>query len=135
MSATKAPLRGSVQGEAARRYVDFTYRKPVMQPVTLHSVDPHRLDPLHEYPRDTCMDLLDLRTVDLADFEVRVLPPGPNGMRPAEVWMLPNEYTEARESRRVLEVQVSIAQVTLRRVLEEIARMAFRDPIRGPRRG
>lgn len=101
---------GTVQGAAARKFPGFTYRKPVQAPVDIWQLDPERLHPAHEYPRSVNPPgEPSLKTVDLADYVVRVGPAGRDGMSVVQVWMLPNEYTDAKKSLLVCEFMVAHA--------------------------
>ena len=105
---------GTVQGEAARLYACYTYRKPVMVPVDIWHLDPERLHPAHEYPRSVNPPSQpNMQTVELADYVVRFCASGNDGMSTVQVWMQPNDYTAARKPLMVCEFQVPNA-LTLR---------------------
>lgn len=117
---------GTVQGEAAKRYAGFTYRKPVLAPVDAWNIDPDRLHPANEYPRFVSPPSApNTRHVDLADYVVKIGDNSSNGMSRVQLWMRPNEYTTAKAEKLVLEFDASNA-FTLRRVYhDEALRRAF----------
>jgi hypothetical protein len=130
---------GTVQGEAARLYAGFTYRKPVMARIdSIFQLDPERLHPAHEYPRSVNPPSQpNTKTVDLADYVVRLGASGNDGMSPVQVWMQPNEYTAARKPLLVCEFQVSNALTLRHEYRAEAERRAFVKPnvgIEPPRR-
>jgi hypothetical protein len=123
---------GTVQGEAARLYAGFTYRKPVMAPVDIWQLDPERLHPAHEYPRSVNKPSKNpLRTVELADYVVKIGGAGSDGMSAVHVWMQPNEYTEARKPMLVCEFRVAGATMFRHEYRDMAVRMTFRDKLEG----
>lgn len=100
--------QGTVQGEAARRYAGYTYRKPVMAQVDIGQLYPERLHPAQEYPRSVNPPSPpNLQTVDLADYMVRIGASVNDSTTPVQVWMMPNEYTAARKPLLVCEFNAS----------------------------
>lgn len=133
-------IKGTVHGEAARKYADFTYRKEIIYSLTLHSVDPDRVDPMHEYPRycPTPRQTSTINTLDLADYAVWIGYEDDFDMSSVEVWMVPNgSLTQARSPSRVH--QFNVADVWTRKirqewVVAEAMRQAFRPSERNPHR-
>ncbi len=120
---------GTVQGEAARLYAGYTYRKPVMARVDIWQLDPERLHPAHEYPRSVNPPSQpNTKTVDLADYVVRIGASGSDGMSPVQVWMQPNKYTAACKPLLVCEFQVAHALRLRHEYLAEAERRAFVTP-------
>lgn len=112
---------GTVQGEAAKRYAGFTYRKPVLAPVDVWNIDPDRMHPANEYPRSVSPPSApNTRHVDLADYVVKIGDNSSNGMSRVQLWMRPNEYTAAKAAKLVLEFDASNA-FTLRRMYQDEA--------------
>jgi hypothetical protein len=125
---------GTVQGEAARLYAGYTYRKPVMVRVDAWQFDPERLHPAHEYPRSVSPPSQpNAQAVDLADYVVRVGSSGNDGMSPVQVWMQPNEYTAARKPLLVCEFQVAHALTLRHEYRTEAEWLAFVKPNVKPR--
>jgi hypothetical protein len=123
-------VNGRVTGEAARVLAEFAYRLPVLEPVTLHSVDPHRLNPLHEYPRDTGMDVPHLRTMDFADYQFKVDAKGPDGLAEATLTMRANKYTAAKQDRTVWRAKVSHPTLFWEQYCDEALEAVFRRAYR-----
>jgi len=120
---------GTVQGEAARLYAGYTYRKPVMAPVDIWQLDPERLHPASEYPRSVNPPSQpNTKAVDLADYVVRIGARGNDGMSPVQVWMQPNEYTAALKPLLVCEFQVANALTLRHEYRAEAERRAFVKP-------
>lgn len=82
--------KGSVQGYAARKFLDYTYQVPILVPPGIRwnfTGFPPKLD-----------------FVDLADYEVRTV-----NIEDAvlyQVWMIPNKYTCAKAERKVWQIRV-----------------------------
>lgn len=120
---------GTVQGEAARLYVGYTYLKPVMAFVDSWQLDPERLHLAHEYPRSVNQPSQpNMQVVELADYVVRFGAGGGDGMSPVQVWMQPNEYTAARKPLLVCDLQVSNALTLRHEYCAEAERRAFVKP-------
>jgi hypothetical protein len=120
---------GTVQGEAARLYAGFTYRKPVIARVDAWQLDPERLHPAHEYPRSVNPPTQpNTQAVELADYVVRIGASGDGCMSPVQVWMQPNEYTAARKPLLVYEFKVSNALTLRHEYRAEAERLAFVKP-------
>lgn len=120
---------GTVQGEAARLYAGYTYRKPVMARVDIWQLDPERLHPAHEFPRSVNPPSQpNTQAVDLADYVVRIGACGNDGMSPVQVLMQPNEYTAASKPLLVCEFQVSNALALRHEYRAEAERRAFVKP-------
>lgn len=120
-------VTGTVQGEAARSYPDFCYRHPIMEPLTLHSVDPDRVNPMHEYPRWSSKpgDHSTMRTVDLAKYRITIGSIGDYGMAQVDVWMVPCEYTIAKAEKRVCGFRVANPMLFRDHYIDEAMKMAF----------
>jgi hypothetical protein len=88
--------RGTVQGDAALKYVGFRYRKAVPPPPIscIWDIDPDRVYADREYPRFTGIHQSRMKVIDVADYEIRTFrePQGLTTMR-GEVWMMPNRYS------------------------------------------
>lgn len=122
---------GMVQGEAARLYAGYTYRKPVMVRVDAWQLDPERLHPAHEYPRSVnAPSQPNTQAVELADYSVRVGAAGDDGMSLVQVWMLPNEYTAAAEPLLVCDFKVAHALTLRHEYRDEALTRAFGQPYR-----
>ena len=121
---------GTVQGEAARLYAGFTYRKPVLVRIdSIFHLDPERLHPTSEYPRSVNPPSQpNTQTVELADYVVRIGASGNDGTSPVQVWMQPNEYTAARKPVLVCEFQASNALTLRHEYRAEAERRAFVKP-------
>jgi hypothetical protein len=120
---------GTVHGEAARLYAGYTYRKPVMAPVDIWQIDPERLHPAHEYPRNVNPPSQpNTQTVDLADYVVRIGASGIDGMIPVQVWMQPNEHTSARKALLVCEFMALNALTLQHEYRAEAEQRAFVKP-------
>jgi hypothetical protein len=104
-------LKGTVQGPAACKYLDYTYLEPIVWPLDMWTMYPDRWHPVLEFPRDvikiTKESCLHLRSRELADYMVRIGETDNTGAVLVEVWMMPNEHTAAREQRLVLQFQVA----------------------------
>lgn len=119
-------FRGTVQGEAARKYAGYTYRKALIEPLTLHSADPDRLNPMHEFPRFCPPPSLDgPRIVDLANYMVKFGQTGHDGMATVEVFVMPNEYTAAKEPMGVLRFHVAHPFILRHTYVDEALKRAF----------
>jgi len=113
--------QGIVQGAAARKYAGYTYREPVIARVNIWQlVDTERLHPACEV----------LQAVDLADYSVRVGATDSDGMSLVQVWVMPNEYTAAREPMLVLQSKVAHALTLRREFRDEALARSFREPHR-----
>jgi hypothetical protein len=119
---------GKVTGAAARKYPGYCWREPVYRPLTLRDVDPNRLDPLHEYPRDTALYLPDTATVDLCAYEFRIGATELDGLAPATLTLLPGQYTQAKDKSVVWRARVSLGGAFWRRYLDEALDEAFSPP-------
>lgn len=119
-------FRGTVKDEAARTFAGFTYRKPIIPPVDIWSLDPERLHPAHEYPRSVNPPSHPHTPyVELADYDVTIGSMGPDGMNPVQVWMLPNEFTAAMKPMQVCEFRVSNALTLRHEYVDEALKRAF----------
>ncbi len=131
--------QGTVQGEAARLYAGYTYRKPVMDSVDAWQIDPERLHPAHEYPRSVNPPSQpNTQTVDLADYVVRIGASGNDGTSLVQVWMQPNKYTDASKPLLVCEFNASNVLTLRHEYRAEAERRAFVKPnaeLTGPRVG
>ncbi len=124
-------FQGTVQGAAARKYAGYTYRKPVMARVDIWQLDPERLHPAHEYPRSVNPPSQpEMQVVELAKYSVRVGPTDDAGMSPVQVWVMPNEYTAAREPLLVCEFKVAHAFTLRHEYCDEALTRAFGEPYR-----
>ena len=113
-------VRITVQGEAARKYREFTYLKPIPLPIDIRHIDPERVNPAQEFPRyiDTPREPA-IKVVELADCEIEVSDTDVPNKYLVQVRMIPNDYTPAKASRVVGEMNVSIA-TDLSRELEDL---------------
>ena len=118
---------GTVQGEAARLYTGFTYRKPVVTCIdSILQFDPERLYQTSEYPRSVNPPSRpNMQTVDLADYVVRIGDSGNDGVSLVQIWMCPNEYTAARTPLLVYEFQVAHALTLRHGYCAELERWVF----------
>ena len=117
---------GTVQGDAARLYAGYTYRKPVMARVDAWQLDPERLHPAHEYPRSVNPPSQpNVQAVELADYVVRIGASSADGMSPVQVWMQPNDYTAAHKPLLVCEFKVAHALTLRHENRAEAERRAF----------
>lgn len=118
-----------MQGEAARLYAGYTYRKPVMAPVDIWQLDPERWHSAHKYPRSVNPpSQANMQTVDLADYVVRIGASGNDGMSQVQVLMKPNEYTAARKPLLVCEFKASNVLTLRHEYRAEAERRAFVKP-------
>lgn len=121
-------FRGTVQGADARKYAGYTYRKPLKSHVDIWQLDPERLSPWNEYPRSVNPPgQPNLKYVDLADYSVNVSGPDSCCMCTVQVWMQPNQYTEARTPLLVFEFKVAHALTHQHEYRDEALRCAFND--------
>ena len=120
-------LIGRVQGLAARKYGEFTYRLAIPTEVSMLSIDPDGLNPLHEYPRFVSKPSEPhLSVVELADYVVKILPPENAGMHSVQVWMMPNQYTSSKIERLVCEFFAANAYVLRKECFDEALRRTFK---------
>ena len=125
-------VRGTVQGEAARKYPEYTYLKPILVPLDIFQLDPERLRASDEYPRSVNPPSLPaIRTKDLADYCVTAGPEDAAGQCKVEVVLLPNEHTCAKKPKSIFRVWVSpldtIQSATKDTLLDEIVKRAFSE--------
>jgi hypothetical protein len=102
-------VTGRVHGAAARKYAGYCYRKPIKTRLDIFSIDPARIDPLHEYPRiiEKPMYPAECKTVDLADYEAFIGAMNEKGESQLTITMLPNEYTQAEVPLVVYEMTIN----------------------------
>ncbi len=108
---TDAKLKGTVQGKAARKYPDYTYRAPVEQSVNIWTLDPGRWYPTEEFPRDVLgiNPVPRLQVIELADYVVQVDEVNKKtGACCVRVWVIPNQYTVACKPLLALEFQAAL---------------------------
>ena len=118
---------GTVQGEAANKYQDFRYRKAIETKIDIWNIDPERIDPANEYPRYVNPPSLErLKTVDLADYEVKVESLQDDGTREVQVWMMPNKYTPAVQPRVVYSVAVAGTSIDIEQFVDYTLERVFR---------
>ena len=105
-------VTGKVHGAAASKYAGYCYRKPIKTRPDIFSIDPARIDPLHEYPRivEKPIHTANLKTVDLADYEAAIGAMNEKGESQLTITMLPNEYTQA-------EVPLVVYEMTIHGIL------------------
>ena len=119
-------FRGTVIGQAARKYPGFTYRKPVPAKIDIWQLDPERAHPAHEFPRSVNPPSQpNTQASDLADYTVSIGAAGADGLSPVRVSMRPNQYTGATKPLTVLEFHVANAFELRREYVEEAERRAF----------
>lgn len=95
-------ISGTVQGEAARKYGEFTYRKPIPSHIDIWQLDPERVNPTQEFPRYVNPPRQPAtKIVELADYEIEVSDIAYSLDSRVEVRLIANEYTEANEDRVV----------------------------------
>jgi hypothetical protein len=102
-------IRGTGQVYGAHRFPDYTYKQVVYAPIDLWSVDPARLNPCEQFPRsDNPIRIRPLPYVDLIDYCLKISEDDAMrlGSGVAQVWLQPNEYTAAREEKKVWECTV-----------------------------
>lgn len=102
-------VTGKVHGAAARKYYDYCYRRPVKTRLDIFSIDPSRIDPLHEYPRilEKPMYSAECKTIDLADYEAVIGAMNEKVESRLTITMLPNEYTQAEVPLIVYEMTIN----------------------------
>lgn len=120
--------QGTVQGAAARRYPEFTWRKPVLRPITtIWDLDPERLTAADPYPRSVNPpSAAPAPYVELVDYEVRIGSAQPTGLAPVSVWLVPNEYTQSKVPRCVLAFEAANAFVLRDTYIDEAVCRAFK---------
>jgi hypothetical protein len=129
----KETITGTVQGEYARRYPSYMYRKPVEEPLAPYELYADRVYWDREYPRwKEAIGSNKIRFVELADYSVptRVNPLYPNVIR-VEIWAQPNQYTKAKDAMLLREFVIS-RELFLNTwkdwLLDELIREAFGPP-------
>lgn len=122
-------VTGKVRDRSARKFQAYCYRKPIKTRLDIYSVDPARLDPLHEYPRSEGKPACsaECKTVDLADYEAVIGPTNEKGESRLSITMLPNEYTEAEESAVVFEMTINGILPNSGFCIDEAIRCCFSD--------
>ena len=119
---------GHVQGVAARRYAGFSYRVPVFAEVTMRQLDPERLNYADEYPRSVNPPSNpNLQTKDVADFVVKIGGADLDGMCSVQVWLKPNQYTQAKAPIQLCEFHAANALTLRHEYCDEALRRAFRE--------
>ncbi len=123
---------GTVQGEAARRYRMFCYRKAILQPIDALTVHEHtRLRYDQEYPRYLNPPThISMKTVDLCDYEV-VFVRGPWRMQFTEtlqVRLLPNDYTWAKEPKVIWSANVANSNLHHKEYIDKALKEVFGGP-------
>lgn len=80
------------------------------KPMTLHSLDPNRLDPLHEYPRDTAIyyETIESMTELVADFRAEIVDGEDGFFKTFNLYIVPSKYSQTKEERLAYKMQVSI---------------------------
>ena len=117
---------GTVQGTAARKFAGFTYRHPAVSTMDLWNLDPERLNYADAYPRSVnppCQP--NTKTVDLADYVVKIGATSSDGTIRLQVYVLPNQYTSAKEPLLVHECHVSNALTLSHEYRNEAVRRVF----------
>lgn len=122
-------IKGTVQGDAARMYRDFTYTKPIYQKLqSVWDVDPERLNYCDEYPRSVNPPKEDsYKTVELADYTVQIS--ASDGIGTIDVCMQPNSYTYARVARQVGRMYASLAILNKDEVIDDFLKRVFSTPV------
>lgn len=120
-------ISGTVQGEYASYYPDFSYKKPINMDLNVHSVDPDRLNFMNEFPRWTKIYPPNINYVNLADYEIVVGPVNYNGLSYILLTMVPNEYTYAKTKREVCGFWASNANLHRKQYVDYIMKLAFGD--------
>lgn len=122
-------VTGKVHGAAARKYYGYCYRKPVKTRLDSYSIDPARVDPLHEYPRSEGKPAYsaECKTVDLADYEAVIGPMNEKGESRLSITMLPNEYTDAEIPAVVFEMTINGILPNSGFCIDEAMRRCFSD--------
>lgn len=111
-------------------FSEYHYLKIEPPPlVTLHSLDPNRLDQYKEYPRDTAIYDTTIKT-SWIDFTVSFIDsPETFGIKSGMVFLSPNEYTKAQKSKPVYEVKLSEC-ITNKSVAEHMVKSAIKNSIK-----
>jgi hypothetical protein len=94
----KETITGTVQGEYARRYPSYMYRKPVEEPLAPYELYADRVYWDRAYPMWTeGLPLAAIQCVELADYSITIEWPNEVGRLWVEIRMVPNdELTDAR---------------------------------------
>ena len=126
-------VRGRVQGRAARKYAGFTYRIPIFPPTDIFSSYDGRVYPDREYPRWSSRPREpNLKTVDLADYRILIGHEYDKATNTGKVqlWMQPNEYTQAKKAWLVVEFYAANEFVRWKEYENEALALAFGDAAR-----
>ena len=103
-------IRGTRQVYDDHLFPRYTYRQPVFDPIDAWFPDPARLNPCEPFPRsDGPVRLAPPMYDDLIDYCVKISEDDVAmrlGSGVAQVWLQPNEYTAAREEKKVWECTV-----------------------------
>lgn len=122
-------VTGKVHGKAARKFAGYCYRKPIKSRIDIFSIDPARLNPLHEYPRivEKPMYLAECKTVDLADYETAISAMNDRCESQLTITMLPNEYTQAEVPLVVYEMTINGMLPNIGFYIDEAMKRCFND--------
>lgn len=117
---------GKVQGAAAEKYPEFSYRVPVINKVDSHFVyEFQRLYVDKEYPCYTKPpSCATAEAVKLLNYQV-VCETSKQGFDIVEVWLLCNEYTLAKQNRLVHSFNVTNVLLHDRHYIDEALRKVF----------
>jgi hypothetical protein len=129
----KETITGTVQGEYARRYPSYMYRKPVEEPLAPYEMYADRVYWDREYPRWTeGLPLAAIQCVELADYSITTddHPFYPKAILRVEVWLQPNQYTAAKNAVLLREFMISLELFLTKweDVRDELIREAFGPP-------
>ena len=94
---------GSVQGQITHKYPRYRYFQvdPPKLITSMHQLDPNRLDPRKEYPRDMAIYPNFLETHSVIDYYVIQEPSGNNLWDDFKIYLMPNQYTAAEDRQLV----------------------------------
>ena len=119
-------ITGYVIGDRANKYPSHSYRVPILEELTVHSIDPNRINFMNEFPRDTAM-YPSARTETRLNIKIVFNSPDPNdnNLELIELWLIPNKYTESKEKQVAVSFKAINTNLHYKRCEEEIMKLAF----------
>jgi hypothetical protein len=120
-------LTGTLQGQYARRFPDFCYRKVIIEKVTPQSFDPYRLNWMNEFPRwSSPITPQNMQYDEFVDYSIVSELDYISGMQEVTMNLLPSQYRSSKKSVTIYKILVHYS-IQLKEIedyiLKEISRI------------
>ena len=118
-------VTGYVTGDRANKYIEYSYRVPIQEDLTVYSIYPNRLNFMNEYPRDTAI-YLGNKTETIANFKITFHGVSHDDyMGLIDLKMIPNRYTVAKKEKTVASFKALNGDLHFNKYKQEIFDLAF----------